>query len=401
MHATFAALLQASSPPSAAVVQQRIAQHFGVELKQMDAGGWTLIAKHRDHAWAIRPQARAPGESHQYTHSALSPHEVTIAEQSSWTLTIAGRINPDAPLHDLARLLRVLRVAAPDACAIIDPDTQAMHGPQWLDHVVGTQLPPRLDAFYQVHRIHEDGLIWLHTHGLERLGVPELEMLGVSTQNLEQATRLFRAGVAHLVHQGVPAHGEPVQLGRGMVVSFIPWNIAHPYLRHHPGGPADRDDAHECHNLVLVTRGSIEQQRWVSAVQCVQNLKGRLQLYLSAYETHRQEAASRVRWPWLTVLHGVYRDVPQWDFLAKFSFDHPEGREHLWFEIDDMHAHGATGTLLQHTGFRADLSPDTIHELALDQLSAFRVRSPFGTASADDLPLLMQRLRHQASISAD
>ena len=59
---------------------------------------------------------------------------------------------------------------------------------------------------------------WAYTVGLTPKGHPELVVTGMS---LQRATRLLNGQAAHMLHAGLPAPGEPVELIGGPVIQVV------------------------------------------------------------------------------------------------------------------------------------------------------------------------------------
>src|SRR5204863_1250305 len=94
---------------------------------------------------------------------------------------------------------------------------------------------------------------WVHTHGLARARVPELDLLGVPPGGREAAGELLDATAALLLAHGVPPRGAPFPVGEGVLVALLPLHEALSRApAKAPGGSESRDDEHrEEERLVL------------------------------------------------------------------------------------------------------------------------------------------------------
>jgi hypothetical protein len=239
----------------------------------------------------------------------------------------------------------------------------------------------------------------LHTHGLGRCGVAELEMLDVPPEGSGLCAKLLNAVAAQFVEHGMPPPGEPFDAGMNLTLVWFPWEQALKHVR--PGclgAEADRDEGHRGASAVLLVprRGWL----WTSyegPASYLPLLQGNPILYVSAMETERQSMLAKEHLPDFVELFGRHGASPDWHFIVKLGYrvdGAADGlaREHLWFEVHALEGASCSATLmnepLQVRALKAGHRGS--HDLGL--LSDWQIFCPHGRFGPDTLSLLRAKL---------
>lgn len=81
--------------------------------------------------------------------------------------------------------LKLLHAIMPDALAYEDESAEKYMNKRWVELVVNSKYPCEFDSLYSVQAvIANDDDIWLHTHGLARCNIAELENIAGDTLDL-------------------------------------------------------------------------------------------------------------------------------------------------------------------------------------------------------------------------
>jgi hypothetical protein len=220
--------------------------------------------------------------------------------------------------------------------ALFDDSAQRLLAPAGVERLA-TSLGPR--DLFAIHSVGPAGdAYWLHTHGLSRARVPELDLLGVPASGRELAGELLDATAALLLSHGVPPVGAPFPVGEGVELVLLPAKDA---LARAPKGIAghEREEHGEADRLVLApadARGG--------GSPVIAPLLGRISrgvLFRTSEDTERMRDLARAKWGDFVKLFGAHRNEKGWFFLVKLGYEpdrsldraEPVAREHLWFRV--------------------------------------------------------------------
>ena len=178
------------------------------------------------------------------------------------------------------------------------PNIPTGDGASWAALAADSHVPPAPRYLYTVQAVlGEDGQVWLHSHGLNRCNVPELEVLGSTRENYEQHYYVIETMANRLLERGEPlAPGEPLFLARlseeaVLVTTLLPWEEAvHLYDEDILGGRDDRQDGHNEDTSCIFTYPSEEdlEKRQICPLTVYDKLLSENPVYMiSTAETER------------------------------------------------------------------------------------------------------------------
>jgi uncharacterized protein YegJ (DUF2314 family) len=176
----------------------------------------------------------------------MIPHNAKdFGEEDRKTLTEAEmivrvRLSPvDPPEPDylafMVRFVESVRVLTRGV--VQDAVSHALWGTEkWTAHVVcgGTSV---VESHVLLEILDEDGLVWIHTHGMQKFGLPDLEMEGIPTESIPACRKLICRTIESL--RG--AKDQKIDLSRPLELPHTPFQVAlefHPQDQegHFPGG---------------------------------------------------------------------------------------------------------------------------------------------------------------------
>ncbi|MEE2894581.1 MAG: DUF4026 domain-containing protein [Planctomycetota bacterium] len=336
---------------------------------------------------------------------------------SRWSVVVESLIDEARPLVAWSRLATILG-SIEDVVAVLDATTG-----RWFDReemarsVLDPDLGPPEDVLWRVQAVSdredvESGTVWLHTRGLLRCGLPELELLEFPGTHLEAGVRLLDAAAGLLLEDGPPPPEVPYALGPDASVTLVPWaEVAATLDRESLGSDEDRAAlSQETPNPLrarravlcdLEPRGSF-RKIWTwprSAIEVLE--RPEVAIYRSDTATVRSSGLARRRWPEvLSVLDrtspsGELADDPVLLVGIPVGTD-PEGRiEHGWLQVSRADDAGGSGLLLRPT--LDGRSAGTVVDFTTDQLDGWRlVRGDVAIGPDDDssdLETLLGRAR--------
>lgn len=126
-------------------------------------------------------------EAAEYRQRYLLEDERMEMQQSPQIIECLAYLDLNAPQQDTMIQLAVLDAVAGECYAVVDEISSVFFGGTWLAEMAISYTPPNPEVNYIIHAVSpenpEEGY-WLHTHGLLKYGLPELEILQVKQNNI-------------------------------------------------------------------------------------------------------------------------------------------------------------------------------------------------------------------------
>jgi uncharacterized protein YegJ (DUF2314 family) len=371
---------------------------------------------------------------------AIGPDDVPdpAIARLRWTIgfetLLGGRLDGTARAAEVfaeyVALLSLVTRAFPEVPAILDTATRRWFARDELERLfVGPGGEPEAteDVLWRVVAVgrseHPDAeeRLWLHTMGLARCGLPELEMLEVPGRHVRGAVTLLNGIAALCLTETLPPPAGVASVGVNLLVSFQPWQEVVRFLDPGAlGSVADRraDEVPGSLNPLLGVRAVIcgaepkgqYRRIWCWPEESVASIeRGEAGLYLSPAATRRLARRARHTWGEFATAFAALRARRAADhqgpaFLVKASVaggaDAEGAREHLWFEVKDIRGERAEGKLLNDPHLARHLALGEIVPVELDLVSDWRVDLPegqFGPTTADRLLAAVDRFRSETA----
>lgn len=261
------------------------------------------------------------------------PDERRAAERSMWLLGTETYLG-EAPAKGFQIQLRVLDAAVtPGMPAAFDDSALSIRSGRIIREIARSKTPPRAGVLFGIHETPVDGeRVWVHTHGLGRFGLPEIEVVGLGKERSRDAFDLVDAVADALVSGSGPTPDGLLTLGDGIEVVLVTPEDA---LMRLTAGPELRDagqEDHLVHSLAVVdTEGLPPFGALDHFAECPVLFKGRL-------ESDRQAQLAKERYGVFGQLFAMHRREG-WRFHVKLCFEgvgDPPSYEHLWFEVREL-----------------------------------------------------------------
>jgi hypothetical protein len=333
-----------------------------------------------------------------------SLHEAEV-RSCRWLVGHEGPLSLRHPNADYQLQLRIAEAISRDwSPAFFDASGFVFRSPREIKHLIASKTPPRTSTLYSIHRVSngiptddEPEKFWLHTHGLQRAGVPDLDLLDVPAPLVCAAGELLETVASLWIHYQTPEPETPFAIGQGIDISWRPWQVVAEERDHRAnGGWKFRTDewAHTGYRAVLFASqptilpggGKI----WNTPSEVLFKLtQPETTLFRSAYETRRMASLAQERWSSFGMLFAGRRPA-DWRFAVKLRYGDDNGSrgEHLWFEVLGIRPGRIQARLISF--------PTMVHDLEIGQagwhdlarMSDWRVLTPQGTydpETADEL----------------
>jgi hypothetical protein len=360
------------------------------------------------------------------------------AESCRWALGIETMLEPADPLSGYITLMRSLAGALSDSPAVLDINTTRIHTRAILDELFidaapsnmsqATRMPaliePPAEDLWTIHAVYAEvdsarngtSTVWLHTHGLSRCGLPELEMLDVPMEHLSRAGELLNSIAGMVLEVPPPPPGEPYIVGEGLAVTFQPWQeVVAQIDPQSPGGPRDRQDE-DGQNMHVGVRAVVcsTKQACTWPREVIERLaEDDAMLYRTRRTTERQSQLARLRWDQLAMAFAAAKKVgliggssPRAGFFIKAGFiiDGASGeqeREHLWFEPQAFTGEHVDATLINQPVRIAAMKRGDDVRIGRNGISDWQVQFATGSFGPDDIGQLWKAIDAMKASSSE
>jgi hypothetical protein len=330
----------------------------------------------------------------------VTQNDLALAEESQWALGTELSFGGH-PLRDFHAHVRLLAALTSDVALVLDTNAVAPRSSRWLREVALAQTPPSPSTLFTIHDVGDSdtGPHWLHTHGLDRAGVIELDALEVPAEGTASVGQLLNALASLLLETGSPPPDEPFYGGEEIELLWLPWREAvEKIARDVPGGAKDRLDPFHSRGRGVLFRPveAASGRKYESIASYLPLLERDPLFYVSSYESERMALFASERLPRFLDLLSRFGQESDWVFLVKLGYDadgaeEREDREHLWFRVHAQSPGGVDATLLNQPYRVASLSEGMRGQHSLDLLSDWGVMSPHGRFGPDNV-LELERL---------
>ena len=103
--------------------------------------------------------------------------DIEVMERAESGLAVEMMFGEDA-LDSYHLQLKLIHAVLPDAVAVLDDSSEKILSGHWVALAAVSSVPPAPRYIYTAQAVSgEEEIVWLHTHGLNRCGISELEVL--------------------------------------------------------------------------------------------------------------------------------------------------------------------------------------------------------------------------------
>lgn len=335
----------------------------------------------------------------------LTEENYKAITESEIGLTVAitfGNSNLDA--YHLQ--LKILYAAVLDMVGVIDFCSEKILSSVWTKITSESPVPPSPDYIYSVQAISgEKNDVWLHTHGLNRCGSIEVEILDSDAENYKNHFYILQTLAKRVISDDTFINEEEafwigrMNNGEDLVVTWIDYNEAlKMYDEDIIGGAKDREESHNKDTgavYIYLTEKDYEKKKY-RHVSCVNEyISDNLLMMYTTEETLRMSilAMDRIKY----FIDGINNEENQGIMKIGLEVDEEYKneddifREHIWFHIKDINGLKAKGVLTQEPYYIKDLKSGTEMELDLNHLTDWVLYTNKGQITPDSVYLLEEK----------
>lgn len=239
--------------------------------------------------------------------------------------------------------LKLALTLVPDLIGVLDESAEKMFPAKWVKMTANSKVLPSARDLFNVQAVSaKNGKVWLHTHGLCRCNMTELEILESDQNNYQNHYNLLSTYGMYLIDkkEEEDPYWNGTYIGRlindhPVVVTCIPWieGISE-YKRLKLGGAKDRQSGHNTKTsiLFLYTSEQDERNRVLSKVSIYDKLWGENPLFFfSDEETNRMRDLARERF--FYVEENFQKKASSILIKVGLPLKESGSFEHIWFEL--------------------------------------------------------------------
>lgn len=297
--------------------------------------------------------------------------------------------------------LKLIHAMLPDALAVIDDSSEKILSGRWVSLAAESKVPPAPRYLYTAQAVageEKDACVWLHTHGLNRCGRPELEVLDSNKENYQEHYNVLETLANRMLEdEEIPEFGSPYFMaymaeGIPLVVTLIDWEEAvELYEPEMLGGKNDRKEGHNkdtCVVFVYPSQESAEKREFYPLDIYDKYMKENPVFLISVEETARMRAQAVER---ISYLFDAFENKDN-HLLVKLGLQVDEehktqdnDREHIWFEVLEVSGNRFRAKLTQEPYYIKDLHEGFVGEYGPEDVTDWLIYTPGGRISPDDV----------------
>lgn len=307
------------------------------------------------------------------------------------------------PLESYHAQLKIINEMVPDIVAVIDDSSEKILSGKWVKLAAKSAVPPAPRYIYTVQAVSsgDDGCVWLHSHGMNRCGMPELEILDSSKETYQEHYNVIETLANRLLEMEEPIQtGEPLFLARmteeiPMVVTLIDWKEA---VENYPedmlGGRKDREEGHNqntCAVYVYAQYDDIEKRNYSPVSVFDEFMKDNPLYMISTKETERMKKQARER---LDYMIKAFENKDN-KIIVKIGLeideefrDDQNQHEHIWFELQEVLDGSIKGALIQEPYYVKDMHEGSVGIYDFDKITDWLIYTRERRLTTDDVYLL-------------
>jgi len=244
--------------------------------------------------------------------------------------------------------LKIAHAIVPEMLAIYDESSERMISAKWVELTSSSNVVPSSNDLYLVQAVTDpNGEVWLHTHGLCRCGLTELEILKSNRQNYQNHYNLLSTYASFLLDKRADfnCYDQSAYIGMlsnrmPIVVTCLPWTKA---LSRYPkltiGGVEDRKEGHNSQTSVIFAYQSEkdEREKKLSDISIYDDYWDDNSIFfISKEETARMKALAIERFSFVKEQFLDKQNKVLLKIGLLTSSNQEDSLEHIWFELIDI-----------------------------------------------------------------
>ncbi len=338
-----------------------------------------------------------------YTRNhTLKEEDYEILNNMDIGLTVAMQFN-DNILESYHLQLKILYTIIPDMAACIDFSTQKVLSGIWVGLCAESQIPPSPDYVYNVQAISgKSGEVWLHTHGLNRCGAVELEIIDSDKENYINQYYIIQTLAKRIISDNdFINEGEGIWAGRmnngdNIIATWIDFKKAvEEYPEDIEGGKLDREESHNINTGVIylyLCEEDYNEGKYTHVSAINKYISDNALMMYTTEETERMSDLARERIKYFIEgvqdekVNGIIKIGMEVD--DEYKNEDNTFKEHIWFEVIDIEENKVHAILTQEPYYIKDLRAGTEMYVDLNDMTDWVLYTEKGQITPDNVYLL-------------
>jgi len=298
--------------------------------------------------------------------------------------------------------LKIISGLLPDCLAALDQSSEKVLSGKWIQLAAKSNVPPSPRYIFTVQAVAGDtDEVWLHSHGMNRCGLPELEILNSTKDMFNDHYNIIEIMAKRLIESGEPPkEKEPMYLamvtdGIPLIATVVNWKEA---IRKYPasilGGASDRKENHNANTDAIFCYPSPKavRKKQYCEVNVYDEYLSQNPIYmLTTQETERMRRLAAERLEYMLKMFGR-KNIK---VLVKVGLETDEafqeqgnGAEHIWFDLKEKQEDTFLAELTQEPYYIKDLHEGALMTFPYSQITDWIIFTPDGRVTPDDVYLL-------------
>lgn len=302
--------------------------------------------------------------------------------------------------------LKIINCIVPDALAVVDYCSEKILSGKWVALAAKSSIPPAPRYIYTVQAVSEEKYVWLHTHGLNRCGITEIEILNSTKETYNNHYSILESLASRLLDTSeLPEEKEPIFLARltsevFLVVTLVHWKEAISYFDNiNIGGFADRQEGHNENTSVVFAYASKEDsdnENYVH-VSVYDDILSENPIYmLTTKETARMKSLALERLDYVrkafkdkknTVILKIGLEIDD-EYRSEANATDENSKEHIWFELKEFDDNTVTAELTQEPYYINGLHEGHVGKYSIEEITDWLIFTPNMRISSDEVYIL-------------
>lgn len=311
-------------------------------LTSQEPGNIKFIYDNEKYEIGFYPNRLSVPEYYLNNSVLFSENEKQEIRNAQVALTIFMRFNKNARKSYHVQLKMAIAMI-PDLIGIVDESAEKLLPRRWVEMTAESKIEPSSKDLYTIQVVSDGiGEAWLHTHGLCRCGITELEILQSDKENYQNHYNLINTYAMYLIDKNEEIDPRTTGSYIGVLVNQQPIVVTcrswvegiNEYKNLELGNIKDRKEGHNSKTSIIFIYKSEEDEKngILSKVSIYDKLWGDNPIFfISNEETKRMKDLAIERFGYVRKLLSYKENKA----IIKIGLpiDDKDNCEHIWFEL--------------------------------------------------------------------